>query len=153
MWWKARPVIDMSGVTEFVPFVTMWAAPVMFLTVAVWGTIRRRPGSSSHRARFTGPKDGPFDSVTTFAVFMANAALGAALLTGLVLLFEWLWWDSTLSESAVFSSEISRVYGISLHEDSSLDETGVGVGIDEEGRNVIFRYDEESGALIFPEEW
>lgn len=148
-------VIDMSGVAEFDPFVVTWMPPAAYIIVAVWGYLARLNPQRRNRtlASYARKIDGPFDSVRTFFVFMGNATLLAVGMTGIALLVELSVWDATQTEQAVFRSEVSRIYDIDLSAKFELDSESVGVGTDADGKNVIFRYDEETGTLEFPGEW
>lgn len=143
-------VIDMSGVTEFDPFVLAWMAPAAYAIVAVWGFLARL---GPPKRPFGEWLDGPFDSVRRFFIFMLSATVLAVAMTAVAWLVEVTVWGNTASEQAVFRSEVSRLYGISLPVDFELDSESVGVGTDADGNNVIFRYVDETGTLEFPGEW
>lgn len=141
-------MIDMSSVTGFVPVFVGLGIPAAFVIVAVVGFLRRTP-SAQGRKSLRSREPGPFDSPSKFLVFMANSLVLGVALSGLTLLVELGVWDATGSEHAVFRSEVSRLYDIRVT--SGFDADNRAVGVDGEGLTVLFRYDEESGTLLFPE--
>lgn len=135
-------MIDLSGVTEFVPF---WAPVTLLAMFAVSSAVALVV--SIDDLRDVRPNSGAFAKGMAIALVLTIAV--GFLAWGI----EATVWNLTSSESAVLQSEIERVYGVTFGSDVRIVPGEPFLGEDRDGSPVVLRYDAETGELVSASDW